>query len=146
MTKLSDLTEREILALAIASEEEDGHIYADFGQMLAEDYPDSAAIFQDMAEEENHHRRALIDLFVRRFGNHIPLVRRQDVQGFRPANPPGRCRIVGSRRSGRRQPIWSGRRRGSIVRPPGRPTMPKSASCWAIWRPRKTGTSGSAAA
>ncbi|GBR29586.1 rubrerythrin [Gluconobacter kondonii] len=82
MTKLSELTEREILALAIASEEEDGHIYADFGQMLAEDYPDSAAIFQDMAEEENHHRRALIDLFVRRFGNHIPLVRRQDVQGF----------------------------------------------------------------
>ncbi|EHH69376.1 iron exporter MbfA [Gluconobacter morbifer] len=82
MPKLSDLGEREILALAIASEEEDGHIYADFGQMLADDYPDSAAIFREMAAEEDQHRRALIDLFVRRFGNHIPLVRRQDVQGF----------------------------------------------------------------
>ena len=82
MPKLSDLTEREILALAIASEEEDGHIYADFAQMLQADYPGSAAIFQDMVLEEDTHRRQLIDLYVQRFGNHIPLVRRQDVRGF----------------------------------------------------------------
>ncbi|MBR0559416.1 iron exporter MbfA [Neokomagataea anthophila] len=82
MPRLSDLSEAEVLALAIASEEEDGHIYADFAEMLRENYPDSAAIFDEMAAEESQHRHALIDLFVQRFGRHIPLVRRQDVQGF----------------------------------------------------------------
>lgn len=81
MRPFVSLSEREILALAISSEEEDGRIYADFAESLREDYPDSARVFDDMAEEESGHRRMLIDSYVERFGNHIPLVRRQDVRG-----------------------------------------------------------------
>ncbi len=82
MRDFTTLTEREILALAISAEEEDGRIYADFSERLREDYPDSARIFHDMSAEENEHRRSLIDLYAERFGQHIPLIRRQDVRGF----------------------------------------------------------------
>jgi erythrin-vacuolar iron transport family protein len=82
MRAFGQLSEPEILALAISSEEEDGRIYADFADGLREDHPDTAQVFSDMAAEENDHRRMLIDLYVSRFGNHIPLVRRQDVRGF----------------------------------------------------------------
>jgi rubrerythrin len=81
MRSFDQLTERDILALAISSEEEDGRIYADFAHGLRENYPDTARVFSDMAAEENEHRRVLIDLFVVKFGDHIPLVRRQDVRG-----------------------------------------------------------------
>ena len=81
MRTFSDLNEQEILALAISSEEEDGRIYADFAHMLHGDYPDSAAVFKDMADEEDEHRRRLIAMFEERFGAHIPLVRRQDIRG-----------------------------------------------------------------
>ena len=84
MRDFSTLTEREILALAISAEEEDGRIYADFADRLREQYPDSTKIFLDMSVEENDHRRSLIDLYVQKFGQHIPLVRRQDVRGFTP--------------------------------------------------------------
>lgn len=87
MRTFSELSEKEILALAISSEEEDGRIYADFAENLRENYPDSARIFDDMAEEESEHRRQLIDAYVNRFGSHIPLVRRQDVRGFVARRP-----------------------------------------------------------
>ena len=82
MKAFDELSEREILALAISSEEEDGRIYADFAEGLSEDYPDTAKMFADMAAEEGGHRRLLIDLHVAKFGDHIPLVRRHDVRGF----------------------------------------------------------------
>jgi rubrerythrin len=82
MRDFDTLTEREILALAISSEEEDGRIYGDFAERLREDFPDSARIFLDMSAEENDHRRSLIDLYAEKFGQHIPLIRRQDVKGF----------------------------------------------------------------
>ena len=82
MRNFSDLTEREILALAISSEEEDGRIYADFAESLRAEAPSSAHVFREMAAEEGEHRRTLIDLFVQKFGDHIPLVRRADVRGF----------------------------------------------------------------
>ena len=82
MKSFDQLTEQEILALAISSEEEDGRIYVDFAEGLREEHPDTAKIFFDMAAEENEHRRELIDLYSSRFGSHIPLVRRQDVRGF----------------------------------------------------------------
>jgi rubrerythrin len=88
MRSFADLDERELLALAISAEEEDGRIYADFAHELTADYPDSAKMFTDMALEENEHRRSLIDLFLERFGSHIPLVRRQDVRGW-VQRPPG---------------------------------------------------------
>jgi rubrerythrin len=82
MRNFSDLSEREVLALAIANEEEDSRVYADFAEMLRADYPNSAKVFQDMAAEEDQHRRWLITLHQRKFGEHIPLVRRNDVRGF----------------------------------------------------------------
>ena len=82
MKQFSDLTEQEILALAISLEEEHGRIYADYAQGLKDAYPASAAVFTEMAEEENTHRRWLFDLYAKRFGDHIPLIRRQDVKGF----------------------------------------------------------------
>ena len=84
MRDFSDLNEREILALAIGSEEEDGRIYADFAESLRAEAPASAEVFREMAAEENEHRRTLIDLYVQKFGDHIPLVRRSDVRGFVP--------------------------------------------------------------
>jgi erythrin-vacuolar iron transport family protein len=83
----ASLNEREILALAISSEEEDGRIYANFAERLREQYPDTARVFNDMALEEDGHRRLLIDTFVERFGQHIPLIRRQDVSGFVARRP-----------------------------------------------------------
>ena len=82
MKSFDDLEQAEILALAISSEEEDGRIYADFAEGLREHHPDTAHVFSDMAAEENEHRRMLIDLYVSKFGSHIPLIRRQDVRGF----------------------------------------------------------------
>ncbi|HVX37546.1 MAG TPA: ferritin family protein [Hyphomicrobium sp.] len=82
MRKFTDLDEREILALAISLEEEHGRIYADYAAGLGGVYPATAKIFTEMAAEENEHRRWLIDLFRQKFGDHIPLIRRQDVSGF----------------------------------------------------------------
>ncbi|MET0744190.1 MAG: iron exporter MbfA [Microvirga sp.] len=84
---LSELTDREVLALAIQSEEEDGRIYREFAERLSPSYPASAAVFMNLAEAESGHRRALLDLFEQRFGNHIPLVRREDVRGFIKRRP-----------------------------------------------------------
>lgn len=79
---LSDLDDRSVLALAIQAEEEDGRIYREFAERLRDTYPGSAQIFTGMAEEEGRHRRRLLDLFSERFGDHIPLIRREDVRGF----------------------------------------------------------------
>jgi rubrerythrin len=91
----ADLSEREILALAISSEEEDGRIYADFAEGLRDDYPASAHVFTDMAVEESEHRRQLIDLYVQKFGDHIPLIRRQDVRGWVQRRPIWQLRPLG---------------------------------------------------
>lgn len=87
MRDFSELNEREVLALAIGAEEEDGRIYADFSEGLRADYPASAKVFTEMAAEEGEHRRWLIDLYRQKFGEHIPLVRRQDVRGFLSPKP-----------------------------------------------------------
>jgi erythrin-vacuolar iron transport family protein len=87
MKKFQELSEREVLALAITLEEEDERVYSDFAEGLRQDYPASAAMFEGMREEESGHRRRLIELYRQKFGEHIPLIRRQDVRGFveRPA-------------------------------------------------------------
>jgi erythrin-vacuolar iron transport family protein len=87
MKKFHELTEREVLALAIALEEEDERVYAEYADGLKQDYPASAEMFEAMREEESGHRRRLIELYQKKFGEHIPLIRRQDVRGFveRPA-------------------------------------------------------------
>lgn len=96
MTKnFKDLSEREILALAISLEEEDGHIYGDFADGLREMYPASARIFEEMQAEESEHRASLIETFRQRFGEHIPLIRRQDVKGFVQRRPVWLVRPLG---------------------------------------------------
>lgn len=87
MRNFNELSEREVLALAIANEEEDGRIYLDFADRLRDDYPASAGVFTAMAAEEGDHRRRLFELYRQKFGEHIPLVRRQDVRGFLPPRP-----------------------------------------------------------
>jgi len=78
----SELTEQELMALAIALEEEDNRTYSDLAEAMRETYPGTARIFSAMAEEEDGHRHRLLDLYREKFGDHIPLIRRQDVQGF----------------------------------------------------------------
>ena len=95
MKKFSELSEQEILALAISLEEEHGRIYADYADGLKETFPASAKVFTDMAEEENEHRRWLIDLHREKFGEHIPLLRRSDVKGFLQHEPIWRVRPLG---------------------------------------------------
>ena len=80
--RFSELSEREILALAISLEEEDGRIYRDFAEALREQFPHSAKVFEEMAEEESEHRRRLTELYREKFGDHIPMIRREHVRGF----------------------------------------------------------------
>ncbi len=104
MKNFNELSEREILALAISLEEEDERVYADFSEGLRQDFPASATVFDSMRKEESGHRRRLIELYQQKFGEHIPLIRRQDVKGFV-----------------QRTPVW-------LVRPLGLDTVRKQAS------------------
>lgn len=104
MKKFDDLSEKEILALAISLEEEDERVYADFAEGLKDNFPASSAIFQAMRDEETNHRQRLLTLYQKKFGEHIPLIRRQDVRGFV-----------------HRMPVW-------LVRPLGLDAVRKQAS------------------
>jgi rubrerythrin len=83
----SDLTEQEILALAISNEDEDNRIYRSFADALRGSYPDTAGIYDKMAEEEIGHHDMLLDLYRKKFGDFLPLIRRQDVKGFVTRRP-----------------------------------------------------------
>jgi rubrerythrin len=85
--RFTSLSEQEILALAIAAEEEDGRIYSEFATRLAETFPGSAALFEAMAAEEDEHRRRLLDLYIDRFGTRLVPIRREHVRGFLPRKP-----------------------------------------------------------
>jgi rubrerythrin len=108
MRDFQSLSEREILALAISLEEEDERIYADFAEGLKQDFPGSAAIFEGMRDEESGHRRRLMELYREKFGDHIPLIRRNDVRGFV-----------------HRRPVW-------LVRPLGLDTVRSQASAMEV--------------
>ncbi len=79
MKNFDHLSEQEMLALAISLEEEDERVYADFAEGLRQSFPATAGIFQEMRAEESGHRNRLLDLYRQKFGEHIPLIRRQDV-------------------------------------------------------------------
>ena len=95
MRNFDSLSEREILALAISLEEEDERVYADYAEGLRQDFPASAAVFDGMRGEESGHRRRLLELYRQRFGEHIPLIRRQDVKGFVSRKPVWLIRPLG---------------------------------------------------
>lgn len=96
LKKFKDLSEKEILALAIASEEEDGRIYGEFADALKETYPATAQMFEEMREEEVLHRDRLLAMFRERFGDHIPLIRRENVKGFLQRRPTWLTRPLGA--------------------------------------------------
>ena len=108
MRNFNSLSEREILALAISLEEEDERVYADYAEGLRENFSASAAVFDGMRVEESSHRRRLIELYKEKFGDHIPLIRRQDVKGFVS-----------------RRPVW-------LVRPLGLETVRNQASAMEV--------------
>ena len=85
--RFADLSEQEVLALAISSEEDDARIYRSYAERLREATPASAAIFDSMAVEEDGHRQRLIDIHIARFGTVIPLIRREHVAGFYARRP-----------------------------------------------------------
>ena len=95
MRRFTELDERELLALAISSEEEDGRVYGDFAYDLQKEYPGTAQMFSDMAAEENEHRRRLIDMFSTRFGSHIPQIRRNEIRGWVQRRPAWLVRPLG---------------------------------------------------
>jgi rubrerythrin len=95
LKKFKDLTEKEILAVAIAAEEEDGRIYGEFADALREEYPSTAQMFEEMREEEVVHRDRLFATFRQRFGEHIPLIRRENVKGFLQRRPVWLIRPLG---------------------------------------------------
>ena len=84
---LKELTAQEVLALAIQAEEEDGRIYADLAVRIGTDYPATAQSLKAMHDDEDGHRHRLIELYRQKFGEHIPLIRRQDVTGFITRRP-----------------------------------------------------------
>lgn len=104
MKNFDSLSEQEILALAISLEEEDERVYADYAEGLRQQYPASAAVLDGIGKEESGHRTRLINLYRQKFGEHIPLIRRQDVKGFV-----------------KREPVW-------LIRPLGLDAVRKQAS------------------
>lgn len=95
MKTFDSLTEREVLALAISLEEEDARIYENFAEGLESNYPAQAAKFREMRQEEDGHRHRLLELYRTRFGDHVPLIRRQDVRGFVERKPVWLVRPLG---------------------------------------------------
>src|SRR5579864_2686793 len=95
LKKFKELTEKEIIAIAIAAEEEDGRIYGEFADALREEYPSTAEMFEDMRKEEVVHRDRLTAMFRKRFGEHIPLIRRENVKGFLERRPVWLIRPLG---------------------------------------------------
>lgn len=85
--RFKELSEQEVLALAISSEEDDAQIYRGYAERLRAEYPASAAVFDGMAKEEDGHRQRLIELHRQRFGEVIPLIRREHVSGFYARRP-----------------------------------------------------------
>ncbi len=97
MRTFESLTEQEVLALAISLEEDDARIYEDFADGLKESYPEQAAKFLELQKEEDGHRHRLLDHYKSRFGNHVPLIRRDNVRGFVTRRPVWLVRPLGLR-------------------------------------------------
>src|ERR1700687_3187797 len=95
MKNFNELSEREVLALAISLEEEDERVYADYAEGLRQEFPASAAVYDGMRREESSHRRRLLELYQTKFGEHVPLIRRQDVRGFVHRTPVWLVRPLG---------------------------------------------------
>jgi rubrerythrin len=105
LKRFKDLSEKEILAIAIANEEEDGRIYGEFADALRESYPATAEMFEEMRTEEGGHRDRLLAMFGERFGDRIPPIRREDVRGFLQRRPVWMMRPLGVKQARRQAEI-----------------------------------------
>lgn len=105
LKRFKDLTEKEILAIAIANEEEDGRIYGEFADALRDSYPATAEMFEEMRKEESVHRDRLLAMFSERFGDRIPPIRREDVRGFLKRRPIWMMRPLGVKQARRQAEI-----------------------------------------
>ncbi len=147
LKKFKDLTEKEILAIAIGAEEEDGRIYGEFADALRDDYPSTAQMFEDMRAEEIVHRDRLFEMFRHRFGDYIPLIRRENVKGFLQRRPVWLVRPLGVRIAesarGRREEAhadgerfgrkaFDGEREVSRGRIPPQVVPPASRAAWTL--------------
>jgi len=147
--RFAELSEKEVLALAISNEEDDSRIYASYAARLRGDYPATAKIFDAMVEEEDQHRRQLIDEFQRRFDGPIPLIRREHVAGYFPRRPiwPVENPDLDRLRRPRLMPMPALRvpRRPGV---PGRPLrgQPTGRAIRRRWWTRRTWTSSARAA
>jgi erythrin-vacuolar iron transport family protein len=95
MRSFQSLQENEVLALAIFQEEEDAKIFGDFAEGLRQSYPATAEVFERMRREEEAHRQQLVELYRKKFGEHIPLIRKQDIKGFIKRRPVWLMRPLG---------------------------------------------------
>ncbi len=157
MKRFAELSEQEVLALAITNEEEDCRIYLGFADGLRERYPTSAKLFEEMADEEIKHRSMLFDLYRKKFGEYLPLIRRQDVKGFVQHRPLWLVRPLGldevrkyaanmeyetARRPRTSTRTWPSRSASACSRPPRAPrrTKPRGAcSCCNTCSPASPG-------
>lgn len=105
LKRFKDLSEKELLAIAISNEEEDGRIYGEFADALRADYPATAQMFEEMRVEEAGHRDRLLAMFKDRFGDRIPPIRREDVRGFLSRRPVWMMRPLGVKRARRQAEI-----------------------------------------
>ena len=133
MRDFSSLSEKEVLALAISLEEEDERIYADFAEGLRENFPGSAEVFEGMRGEESGHRRRLLELYRHKFGEDIPLIRRQDVKGFVQRQPVWLIQPLNLQKSATRRAPWKWKRAASTSAPPPALPTPASGNCSTTW-------------
>jgi erythrin-vacuolar iron transport family protein len=99
MRRFDSLNEQEILALAISQEEEDARIYDDFAEAFKDSYPEQSQKFALLRREEDAHRHRLLDVYRSRFGDHVPLIRKQDVRGFVSRRPVWLMRPLSPKRA-----------------------------------------------
>jgi rubrerythrin len=95
MRSFQSLDQREILALAVGLEEEHARIYDDYAEGLRENFPEQAEKFRELRRQEDGHRHRLLEMFRSRFGDHVPLIRRDDIKGFLKTKPVWQMRPLG---------------------------------------------------
>jgi erythrin-vacuolar iron transport family protein len=146
LKRFADLSEQEVLALAVSNEDEDNRIYRSFADGLRGSYADTAAMYDKMADEEIGHRDMLLELYRRKFGEFLPLVRRQDVKGFLKRRPLWLNRPLGldAVRKFAEEMEYAARAPGSSFAPSSRASASCLSSAAASLRKRSRTASSSA--
>ena len=130
LRSFKSLNEQEVLALAISLEEEDARILGEFAEGLKASYPASTKLLHEMSAEEDGHRHRLIELHRARFGEHIPLIRRQDVKGFVERKPIWLVRPLGLKAVRKETELMELETKQFYEAAGGAPRMLESGSFW----------------